>query len=643
VARICYKEYMSSVNYNLLDQRNAYLAALSTNTTLTANQNLVLGPITTSGFQAIVIDGQSASLSVDVYAMFSNDNITYPTSVMATFLSGGTNLNKQFVFPVTGTWVKVQFSNRTASLIAIVMTTYGSQSPAFDFRTQFDPVSLGDTMLLSKSLLTGSLSGTGNYNVDLRALGSLQVGLYDASLRQQVTPIKWSASFPTDPNTCNIAKYGSTITVTPGANKQTNIVTTNDTYFETNRGSPYGSVNDTFVLRFNAAFPSATGSAYMLFGDQYVGVGVSAGVFGIKYYSGAGPQVYSQLFDKTLTGSATESFVFGPTTVPTMNITEVTAGQAANLVFLSDSTFTCGFLGDRVLFKRTGAATSTSAATRTGADVFYTGQPTLIAGSFRSTDIFVPSTSFSTDRMDGSSTLPNMPPANGIAGELIFTADGLMMLMIVDPRNGTLRMVDRRNTGVRLFSGFTSKLSMRVNTCSITYSDLNLFTYREPMPRSRFDNVLTLSTYWPNFIGAPGTRYIYLANITATRANTYITAINVRLQQGVDASVYLLTNTSMVPTVTGQNASNEYATISQASDGTYVVNNETYLISQTGITDYQKFTDAVIAKKMSTGSLVTFVGGDDFMADLFDPITVAVKINTGMGTIKYTISVEYTY
>lgn len=624
--------------YNIRDQRNIALSPLSTNTTLGSLATVTLGPLATSGFLSLVVNVQSASLSVNIVAQFSNDNVTYQTTATASF--GGTSLNEQFVFAVTGNYCKISLVNLIASTVAINVSTFGSQCPALEFRTQNDPFTAGDSMLLTKNLLTGSLPATGNYNVNLRAPGSLLVGKYDASMRQQITPPKWSASFPVDVSSCNIAKYSSpTITITPSGHT-VNITTTGDTYFETNRGSPYGSINDTFVLRFNAAFLS--GITYLLFGDQYIGVGLNGGYFGIKYYSGAEPQIYSQAFNKSLTGSATESFTFGPTTVPTMSITEVIAAQAANVVFQSDSTMTASFLGDKTIFRRTGAATSTSASSRTGADVFYTGQPTLISGAYRSTDVFIASSQFNIDKMDGTGVLPSMPPANGIAGELIFTADGNIMLMIIDPRNGILTMVHRANLGVRIFSGLTSKLAARVNNASITINDFSLYTYSEPCQRTRSVNTLQLSTFWPNYIAPPESRYIYLANVTATKVNTYITAINLYLQQGVNATVYLLTNTSMLPSVTGQNSSNEYVTISQASDGTYAPVNETYLISQ-NVTNYQSFTDAVIAKKSSDGSFVSFIGGDDFQADFYDTITVAIKLNSGMGTIKYKISVEYTY
>lgn len=622
---------MSTVNYQIRDNRYVPISGLSYTGTILNGNTVTIGPIGTANFATIAQEVQTDG-QVNIGLRFSNDTVTW-----SAYSSNETGLTADLVVlntTVLGTYATLRIENASGSSVAVNIVSYGSMIPVAateqdTFRTIDDPIQVTDPLLLTKGIISGSLPGTGISNVNLIGPGTLEVGEYNSSMLQRTAEPVFYGTLPKNLSAVNIGNYSGTNTTSINASNGSVLTSTGLTILETSFGTKYGSINDTFVLRFNAIFTS--GDSFITFGDQYVGIGVSSGTFCITYMSGNVSQVYTEALNLVTLGTSTSSFSLGGTAFSVPGISNLTGPRVTMETMSNNVPFEVYYIKDTAFFRRVGPAVNSVAASVSGNTTFYSGQPSVVSGTFGVTNIILAS-AFNIDHMDGTGYLPAINPANGVSGELVFTADGNMMLMITDPRNGSLSPVHRAKVNDRIFTGDHSRISVRTNIASVTIYDASI--YGHP---TKIDGPLSYSysasSYWPtNPANANG--FLFLANIARNNKSAKITKITVTMN--CIASVYLLKNTIMLPIQTIDPYTTTDISISPLLDNLWQLSCNTYGVSA-ATTD--KYFNQVIAQGQcnSTGTVVF----EDPPIDYFDAITVGYNPGNYVGSFTYSIKVDY--
>lgn len=625
---------MSTVNYQVRDNRYVQMPALNFQGTIPDGNTIIVGPTNTANFATLTQEVQSTGV-LNVALRFSNDSSTW-SAYQTKITPSGTTLSA-FNTTVLGAFVTLRIINSSGSPVTTNLMSYGSMNQVIPseqdtFRTIDDPIQTTDQLLLSKTVLSGSLQGTGISNIDLMSPGTLTVGQYNGSMRQVCCDPELCGTLPKNLGMINLGDYSGSSTVNITAENGVTLSATGLTIVETNHGLPFGSINDTFVLRFNAAFTS--GETYIAFGDQYVGIGVTAaGVFSVTYMTGNVSQVYTQSLEFVSNTTCNPAFNLGGTTFTVTGVTKLTGPQVTIERLSNNVPMSAYFIKDRVFFRRVGPALNTSAASVTGNTSFYSGQPTMISGTFGTQNTIL-SSAFNIDKMDGTGYLPSINPATGVSGELVFTSDGNLLLMITDPRNGSLSPVHRAKVSSGIFTGDHSRLSIRSNIASATIYDASLYSHREPVALGMLQESYASRSFWPiKVVQYDG--YIYLLNITKNVKTAKMTKLTVTLPSMYCTQIYLLKNSIMYPQYETLPYTSSNFTFAPATDGFWSPTDATYNSSQL---NSDKYVNQVIASRYC-GGCAEF---DAIELDYFDCLTIAINPGNVVGVMNYSVLVEYT-
>lgn len=624
---------MSTVNYQIRDNRYVPLSGINYDNTIADGNTVTLGPIGTANFAAIIQEIQSSG-QVNIGLRFSNDSVTW-SSYTSNNTALGTNL-AIINTTILGSYVMVRIVNSSGFGVSLNIVSYGSMTtvPATvqdTFRDLNDPIQDTDPLLLTKGIISGSLGGTGISNASLLYPGSLEIGQYNSTMTQRMSSPVFYGSLPKNLSEQNIGNYSGSNTVTTSTNNGTILTSTGLTIVESSSGTKYETINDTFVLRFNANFVS--GDSFITFGDQYVGIGVSSGSFAITYMSGNVSQVYTQLTSPVDNGTSSPTFTLGGTSFGITGVTYLT-GPRVTLEALSNNVpFSAYFINGRAFFRRVGPALNSSAASVTGNTSFYAGQPTMISGTFGTTNTIVQG-SFNIDHMDGTGYLPAIVPANGVSGELVFTADGNILLMITDPRNGSLVPVHRAKIGTRLFTGDHSRISVRSNVANTVIYDASVYGHPEKN-NSMLQYSYSGGSYWPNN-PATTNNFLYLIGLTKNNKAAKVSKVTISMPDTRPPKLYLLKNTIMLPQTEVLPYTSTDITFAPLSDNSWFPGNNTYGVSVDTTDKY--FNQVIDLKNVDQSGSVTFEGPQ---LDYFDSVVIGFNPGIMAGMFKYDITVEY--
>lgn len=630
---------MSTVNYQIRDNRYVQIVALSYTGTILDGNTVVVGPVATANFATIMQEIQSSG-QVNIGLRFSNDTITW-----SSYSSNDTALTANVAAlqtSIIGSYVTMRIENSSGSSVSLNIVSYGSMIPVAaveqdTFRVINDPIQVTDPLLLTKGIISGSLQGTGISNVNLISPGTLEVGTYNSSMLQRTSEPIFYGSLPKNLSAVNIGNYSGSNTTSINASNGSNLTSTGLTILETSAGTKYGSINDTFVLRFNANFVS--GDSFITFGDQYVGIGVSSGTFCITYMSGNVSQVYAEALNLVTLGTSSSAFNLGGTLFTVPGISALT-GPRITLETLSNNVpFEAYFAAGNAFFRRVGPALNSAVASVSGNTTFYSGQPTIASGTFGTTNIILAS-AFNIDHMDGTGYLPAIVPANGVSGELVFTADGNMMLMIADPRNGSLAPVHRAKVNDKIFTGDHSRISVRASVASITIYDASMYGHPAEID-GPLSASYSASSIWP-FNPASADNFLYLVNIAKNNKSAKVVRITVTINEV--GTVYLLKNTIMLPVQSIPAYTTTDISIAPLLDNDWQLYCNTYGVS---VTTTDKYFNQIVAQK-NTGSSGANNGANNNTVvfegpqiDYFDCLTVAYNPGRVAGLFNYSVKVDY--
>ena len=498
--------------------------------------SIIAGP-----FPTIIIRGYATDIGATITVFYSTDGgitITQSVNLMTSKIIAITS-------PIVAKYVSIQLDPpTTGGTVTLYTEAFFSSSPTNSANT----ATLNETLTSAEdyAVTRGIIAAQGTdgvpKNITSWRQGELSVGRYDGSLRQQLSPPENLLTMSRDIG-FGLLYRPSTVTTSYANGASTITCTTDPAVAVSANSAAYGSLDDTFVLRFNLKLTSGTVRA--VFGDSEFGVGITAGNFGVTWNYGTLPLVYFMQVNfatgvgvptLTLDGDAFNLSSSTPELVPrNFAIANENAGSpmmlsARNLLF---------YARRLTPIKTAGTLSLTNPA-------FFTAPIASTRGPGSGVS-WLTSNNFNIDKMDGTGTLPAFSGSNFVSGELIFTSTGDFLLMIANSV-GALVPVHRGKAASPLFSGNSARLTLYTEaSSSVSVADLSLYGYRMITGQKKS---LELPTNWytwtvhpANVAGANvfATGFWYLANIFVLSQVPVIHSI--RVHTDYEGTIFLLTNT----------------------------------------------------------------------------------------------------
>lgn len=632
---------MTSYKYSL-DGRLIDIPELTqTATIVPGGANFVSSLVDTSRFEKIVIKlSSSAMAEYTANIEYGSDGVgpVVGTSSIITLQVAaveskiiGKSVRIVIIPPLVGSTFNVVISAYFST-----DSTVASGGGGGEYLTIDVPISASNELLITKNIISAQTVDGSTKNIRSFRAGELQVGKYDGSMRQQTTPMEEVLSMPRHEGFGLINATPAIHTITY-SNEECSISGTG-VYAESSNCALIRGYDATLALRFACRFSS--GTSRLVFGDSMMGVGVNAGVFGITYTPGASPHVY-RMTAGSLNASAGNCIITLDNTVfdtATNQAAAVPWGFAdANRVL--GNPITVAMNKGAAYIRRVGP--SAPFGTTSIADACFYSTSTVVSYNPGTGIVWIPSSSFNIDKMDGTGTLPAITSSTVIRGELIFTPIGEFILMISNPNDGgALTPVHRGVSTTALYRGSMSRLGVYMDTGTIRVYGLGLYAYQSPAGQKR---TLETDTCWYTWSAAvPGT-YLYIANILSL--STFARVYRIRVTTDYVGTMYLLTNTSSYAGGTEVTANGLYiTTTSELVDvgGNPLIvegfmRSKTLVSSGTYSDGTNRFYDVTVASAVPVNGVATF---DDISLDRYSGFTVAIN-GTYRGSLRANISVDY--
>lgn len=497
------------------------VSTISGTFTLTAGGSVVSTSYASVGlFPRLVIRTSSTSIGCKLIVTYMDDNsVTY----------------SQPAVPITTT-ISTITSNVIAKNVMLVIIPPSSGPSAVVYIDSY----------LSSSKLDDTIAGVTvegiPKNITSYRNGELAVGRYDGSLRQQITQPEHLLTLSRDIG-FGIFNRPASVATAYNAGRSVVTTTTNQAIAVSANSAPYGSLDDTFILRFN--FIPMAGTCRIVFGDSEFGVGMNSGSFGITWNYGTQPLVYFMPVNFASNASACtvtlDDDVFAMPITNPENIPQEFA--KANQLLGSPMMLSAR---NQIFYARRLTPIKTAGTVSITNPCFMTSP--LVSTRNQGAGVeWLLSSNFNIDIMNGTGNIPNYDGSTPIAGELIFTSAGDYLLMIADT-TGRLSPVHRGKSTSPLFTGTTSRLTMYVSpSSSVSIADISLYGYRsitgQPKSVELPTNWYTWNNHPANSAGAGvfASGYWYLSNIFVISQTPIIHRI--RVHTDYKGTIYLLTNT----------------------------------------------------------------------------------------------------
>lgn len=530
-----------SYNYNTISGRLVAIPGLTVSIPLTPGLPYTSAVVDTNGFTTIVVRlSTTATVSYDVtfrYTGATTETIDVSAGTITDKVASIENkvLSRAVSIIITPPAVGPPFTLNMSCFWGSSVSS-SSASGGGDLVTINAPITDTNNMELTRGVIAAQDIFDVPRNIKSYRAGELQVGRYDGSLRQQYTDSTEILNISRDSGWG--LKSGSGVVQYNGTGSRINSNSGN-TYVESANCAYISGNDDTIIMRFSCRF--INGNSRLIFGDAYFGVGVNSGSFGITYASGAIPTIYQLVAG--IQNEASGNFSMNldgtnlPTTVTSFRLVPAAIAEANRA---AGSPLSVAMRKSRAYFRRLGPPIVNTTQTVTNSCFYDT--PTVYLSN-TATQVWINSSSFNIDKMDGTGTLPAFSLPSTVRGELVFTPIGEMILMIANP-DGVLVPVHRASLGIALYSGFFSRLGVYAESGTIIMNNLSLRAYRPPLGVLK---TIETTTAWYSWRRHPAsgvtneTGYWYLANILCLSSSSKVR--RVRVFTDYEGSMYLLTNT----------------------------------------------------------------------------------------------------